>query len=293
MIEQLRSLLNDTAMAQYYELEKKTVSTYDLLQRVRDSLPSDETGLSNYYLLLNAWIRWISDWKNYSLNLLHRRRLLGHLNRQLGEGRFALEIYPYSTRLYSISFPGGKADIRLHEAMDFMTEEQCRKFAQCLRSRRLTDLRRLLQEYRAGSDPGKELLTFFHETRANPTHTDSTRGRFYDLETVFSTCNKRNFGGKMPRPRAIFWSPKVNHSTMGSYNIREDCVMINRGLDRADVPSYVLDFVMYHELLHKLLGIETSGSRNRAHTSEFRKLEQAHPDYQRAQDFIRKNASKL
>ena len=50
---------------------------------------------------------------------------------------------------------------------------------------------------------------------------------------------------------------------------------------------------MYHELLHKALGIQTSGSRKMAHTKEFRELEQKHPDYQRAQDFIQKNAKKL
>ena len=81
LTEHLQILLNDTASAQTYELESKTVSTYKLLEQIREGLPEDESRLSNYYLLFNAWIRWISDWHNYSLNLLHRRRLLGHLNR--------------------------------------------------------------------------------------------------------------------------------------------------------------------------------------------------------------------
>ena len=92
----------------------------------------------------------------------------------------------------------------------------------------------------------------------------------------------------MPRPKVMHWSARVNHRTMGSYNPKEDSLMINCGLDRADVPSYVLDFIMYHELLHKALGIKTSGSRRMAHTAEFRKLEQAHPDYERAEAFLQK-----
>ena len=43
----------------------------------------------------------------------------------------------------------------------------------------------------------------------------------------------------------------------------------------------------------KALGIKTSGSRRMAHTAEFRKYEQAHPDYERAEAFIKKIASKL
>ena len=69
--------------------------------------------------------------------------------------------------------------------------------------------------------------------------------------------------------------------------------MINRGLDRSDVPAYVLDFVMYHELLHKALGVKTSGARRVAHTKEFRDFEKRHPDYERAQAFIQKNAKRL
>ena len=45
--------------------------------------------------------------------------------------------------------------------------------------------------------------------------------------------------------------------------------------------------------LHKALGIKTSGSRRMAHTKEFRELEQRHPDYERAQAFIQKNAKRL
>ena len=38
---------------------------------------------------------------------------------------------------------------------------------------------------------------------------------------------------------------------------------------------------------------DTSGSRRVSHSKEFRDLEQRHPDYERAQAFIRKNAKRL
>lgn len=293
MTGQLQQMLNETAGAQNYELEAKTTGTFAFLQQVEKDLPADGSGLSGTQLLFSAWIRWLCDWDHYSLHLLHRRRIIGYLNRYLGAGRFSLQIYPYSTSIYSIRAQSGTFEIRLHEALDLMTDTDCRNFAQYIAGRRWKDLKRLLKNYQDTTPGYMEMCRFFREIKAAKAAENDTEGSVYDLEAVFQACNVRNFGGKMQRPEGLRWSARVNHSTMGSYNLRSDTVMINRGLDSRKVPAYVLDFVMYHELLHKLLGIETSGSRNRAHTPEFRKLEQAHPDYQHAQDFIRKNAAKL
>ena len=186
-----------------------------------------------------------------------------------------------------------KLIIQMHEALDYMSEAECQKFAQYAAESKWNLLHQLIRDYQTNTPRYMELVNFFRETKVDRMPENNTRGKFYDLERVFQSCNQHNFGGKMPRPKGIHWSQRINHSTMGSYNLKEDTVMINRGLDRSDVPAYVLDFIMYHELLHKLLGVETSGNRHRSHTPEFRKLEQAHPQYQQAQAFIQKNASRL
>ena len=291
--EKLQRLLNETVGAQNFELESKTTDTFRQLMSIEKYLPADETGLSSYYTLFNAWIRWLCEWDNYCLNLLHRRRLIGYLNRRLGVGKFDLEIYPYATRLYGIQQQQGIHRIQLHEGLDYMNEVECQKLAQLVAAKRWNDLRQLIRDYQRSTPQYMDLVTFFRDTKVRKAPENDTKGKYYDLESIFQTCNRRYFNGKMPRPRGLHWSARVNHSTMGSYNLKEDTLMINRGLDSGKVPEYVPDFVMYHELLHKLLGIDTTGSRNRAHTPEFRKLEQAHPDYLRAQDFIRKNAAKL
>lgn len=289
----VQNLLNETASAQNYELEAKTVSAYEFLQRIGQGLPADDSGLSSYYRLFNTWIRWLCVWENYSLNLLHRRRLIGYLNKFLGEGKFRLQIYPYASRLYGVETDRGMRVIRIHEAMDHMNDTECRQTARAIASCRWDDLKKTVQQYQERTPQYQELVRYFREMKATGEAANDTQGGFYDLEKVFRDCNQRCFGGKMPRPKGLCWSKRVNHSTMGSYNLSEDTVMINRGLDRRDVPAYVLDFVMYHELLHKALGVKTVNNRKHAHTPEFRKLEQAHPNYQQAQDFIRKNASRL
>ena len=194
---------------------------------------------------------------------------------------------------YSLFLFTHPVQIQLHEAIDYLGDADCQRLARFTAERRWRDLKKLFHNYQSAEPRYMELLNYFRDLKVTREPVNRTEGRFYDLEAVFQTCNQRNFGGKMPRPKGLTWSQRVNHSTMGTYNLNDDTVPINRGLDRRDVPAYVLDFIMYHELLHKLLGVKTVGSRRHAHTPEFRKLEQAHPQYLQAQGFIKKNASRL
>jgi hypothetical protein len=57
-------------------------------------------------------------------------------------------------------------------------------------------------------------------------------------------------------------------------------------LDSARVPRYVLEFVVYHELLHGLLDVEDGVSRRIRHTAEFRKKERAFAMYDEAQVWL-------
>jgi hypothetical protein len=64
--------------------------------------------------------------------------------------------------------------------------------------------------------------------------------------------------------------------------------MISIALDRRDVPPYVIDQVMHHELLHKKLGTNYINGRTISHTPEFRAEEQRFKHYQEAQAFLAK-----
>jgi hypothetical protein len=63
--------------------------------------------------------------------------------------------------------------------------------------------------------------------------------------------------------------------------------MISITLDGPQIPAYLLDFVMYHELLHKDLGFRESNGRRYAHTRNFREKERRFRFYSEAQDFLR------
>ena len=112
-----------------------------------------------------------------------------------------------------------------------------------------------------------------------------TQGRHNDLEAVFERVNAAYFDGGLARP-VLTWNAAITRRKVGHYEPATDTVMLSLTLDGPAVPEYVVDFVMYHELLHKHLGIAFVNGRQRAHTPAFRKAEKRFPQYVRAQEFL-------
>ena len=98
------------------------------------------------------------------------------------------------------------------------------------------------------------------------------RGAFHDLAASFERVNARFFGGRMARPH-LTWSTAFTGRKFGHYDHVRDRLMVSATLDQAHVPTNLVDYLVYHELLHKHLGLRYAGGRAYHHTSEFRELE--------------------
>ena len=117
-----------------------------------------------------------------------------------------------------------------------------------------------------------------------------TRGRQYDLEDIFNRVNLEYYEGSLARPQ-LTWNQTLSKYKFGHYQPSSDTLMISITLDDPKVPEYVIDFVMFHELLHKALGVKVINGRRYAHTREFRKKEKHFGRYEEAQEVLRKLAS--
>lgn len=117
-----------------------------------------------------------------------------------------------------------------------------------------------------------------------------TTGRHFDLKALYATVNAHFFNnavqahitwGRMPTRR-------VRRSIrFGSYNHEHRLIRIHPLLDQEFVPQYIVRYIVFHEMLHAMLGVEESpNGRRRLHPPRFRKMEQAYPDYERAAAWI-------
>jgi hypothetical protein len=57
------------------------------------------------------------------------------------------------------------------------------------------------------------------------------------------------------------------------------------------VPEFAIDLIVYHELLHRQLGLTWKSNRMAAHTSEFAEKEHQFQQYDAAKAVLRKLAS--
>jgi hypothetical protein len=116
-----------------------------------------------------------------------------------------------------------------------------------------------------------------------------TRGLHHDLAASFARVNTAYFHGAVARPHLV-WSRSFATRKFGHYDHAHDTVMVNAVLDRKTVPELAIDFIVYHELLHKQLGILWKSNRLAAHTPEFSEQEHKFQQYDEAKAVLRKLA---
>ncbi len=88
------------------------------------------------------------------------------------------------------------------------------------------------------------------------------------LEESYKRVNEKYFNGFVEKPN-LKWGGE-SFSKLGSYEYGSNKVTISRVLKE---DSELLDYVMYHELLHKKHKFELKNGRSYHHTSKFRKKE--------------------
>ena len=117
----------------------------------------------------------------------------------------------------------------------------------------------------------------------------SAQGETYDLDEVFEELNFTYFHGLMARPQ-LGWSAAFSRTILGHYDAAHNTIVLSRILDSAQAPRLIVDFVMFHEMLHLKYPTEHRGTRRCVHTRHFKHAEKEFVDYDKAKaalaDFV-------
>ncbi len=113
-----------------------------------------------------------------------------------------------------------------------------------------------------------------------------TRGRYFDLQTIFDRLNNAYFKNQLDLKITWYgnWGRKKRSRVIfGQYFDHLKLVKIHRLLDDPFFPEYFVIFVVYHEMLHHVVpGHFDEKGIYRVHGPEFKKLEKDFVDYERA-----------
>lgn len=120
----------------------------------------------------------------------------------------------------------------------------------------------------------------------------TTKGEIYDLDEMFDSLNFWYFGGRLPKP-TITWSPRDSYHILGHHDSTHDTISVSRSLDSKSVPRFVVEYVLFHEMLHVAHPTVHHNGRRYNHTPAFRRDERRFAHYHAAEKWIEYNVGKL
>jgi hypothetical protein len=123
-----------------------------------------------------------------------------------------------------------------------------------------------------------------------------TQGHHFDLEAIYRELNQTYFANRVQA--RITWSrrPLQRPRTsirFGSYHASDRLIRIHRLLDQPFIPRYVLENVVFHEMLHQLIPRQRINGRWYVHPPEFRRQAQRFRYYQQAEQLKRRHLAHL
>ncbi len=251
------------------------------IERNMKALPADS--LTPQSRNIRAWLAFFADRVNFQAYRAAMRRAKPAVEESLRRSpRFHapafIEFRPLRG-LFRIRGNSGGATVSLATPAICFSEELFRSFAQAAFE---GGSRQAILEA-AVSDEYQDIQA---ELDALGGLDDQPRGMCHDLAQSFQRVNERYFGDTLSRPR-LTWSKTFSGHKLGHYDPLRDTVMISALLDRRDVTSHTLDYLMYHELLHKKLGIDWRNGREDVHTARFYAEERRYEQYKLAELALR------
>ena len=123
-----------------------------------------------------------------------------------------------------------------------------------------------------------------------------TEGEHFSLHHCYSKLNGLFFNGTLDCK--ITWGVRRRRQRrirvrLGSYCPKNKVIRINPVLDRAFVPAFVLESVIYHEMVHHFIGMRNKNGRLLSHHQAFREVEQSFPLWEKATLWIKENLHRL
>jgi len=120
----------------------------------------------------------------------------------------------------------------------------------------------------------------------------SPRGEVYDLEEIFTGINERYFRNSIEKP-TLSWSARKTYRILGHHDSTHQTIIISKTLDDVKVPRFVVEYVVFHEMLHIYHPTTHRDGRRYNHTPQFRRDERKFEYFKQAEIWIEQNARSL
>ncbi len=210
------------------------------------------------------------------LPFAHTEVSLRHYLEESLDRPVSLALTTNSTSLLSARVKAGVLSVRLHRMFLCADRQVTHEIVSYLKTRRgaMPHFRKFIRDHQdqLSRKPARKTAV-------------RTAGNVHDLLELFKEVNQIYFGGSVKAQ--ITWGTRcprsaVRKRTLGSYSERTNLIRINPMLDRKTVPRCYVALIVYHEMLHAVLGTPLRETRRSIHSREFRMKEKLFKDYEKA-----------
>ncbi|HEY0430118.1 MAG TPA: SprT-like domain-containing protein [Pyrinomonadaceae bacterium] len=206
-----------------------------------------------------------------------------------------IAFYPYIGIHHTIRVRNGKIFVRISEVCREMTAPAHRALAFIL-------IAKLLQK-KIPADAQKIYSNFIKTQEIQDKAQEnkrargrkiitSAKGEVYDLNLIFERVNLLYFQNQIPKP-VLSWSTRKTYRILGHHDSTHETIVISRSLDSKQVPSFVVEYVVYHEMLHIHHPTTHRNGRRYNHTPVFRRDEKKFAFFDEAENWIEQNVKNL
>ena len=228
----------------------------------------------------------ISEYYRYAFDSLNGSKAVPEIN---------VRFYPYVGINHTIRVREGKVFVRIGEVCKDAPMEVHKSLAfilvgKLLRKRISTEISDVYREF-SRSEELREIAVENKRTRGRKIIT-SSKGSFFDLESIFETLNMLYFDNSVKKP-TLSWSKAKTFRILGHHDATHDTIVISKSLDDKNVPRYVVEYIVFHEMLHIVHPVYRKNGRRFVHTPKFRRDERTFAYFTEAERWIERNTRSL
>ena len=206
-----------------------------------------------------------------------------------------VSFYPYIGINHTIRVRDGKVFVRLTQIFEAAPMEIQKSLASILVSKILRKRvpRADLENYQAFvKTESVQTQAFENRRRRGRKIVTTAKGEVYDLTEIFESLNRIYFENSLPKP-VLTWSAQKTFHRLGHHDSTHETLVISKSLDDKKVPAFVVEYVVYHEMLHIKHPTIIRNGRRYNHTPAFRRDEENFKYFAAADAWIQQNASAL
>lgn len=201
---------------------------------------------------------------------------------------FEIQFFPFSNINNTIRLREGKILVRISDLLEGAPEPVLRAIAHILLAKLY---RKHVDSLRAASYrkhiASRRIAAQTHVVRQmrGRKRLSAARGAYYDLDEIFDALNTAYFHGLLGRPQ-LSWSATKSRSNLGHFDPAHNTIIVSRILDQLSVPRYVVEYLVYHEMLHLKYPVKLKGSRRCVHPPAFQQEERSFQYFEQAKRFL-------